>query len=153
MKKIVLLLFISVSLFSQYNYRHAYVDTINYYVIEIVGEQQYRVDKEAGLYKEYAQTHTIPKISGSKYVTIVNNNVVFDTSQYRIDTTQEGVIRDDNFYLDKLAKTDWLVVRHYEQVLNGDTPTLTQTKLNTLLARRKYWRSRIKQSLTDEVTQ
>lgn len=42
-----------------------------------------------------------------------------------------------------LASTDWQIIRHQDQLLSGETPSLSEPELQTLLAQRKAARESI----------
>lgn len=42
-----------------------------------------------------------------------------------------------------LASTDWQIIRHQDQLLSGETPSLSEPELQTLLAQRKAARESV----------
>ena len=146
MKRYIILLLLPFTLISQNWYKRAYTDSVNFYILETNGKDNWRIRDtlESPDYLKWSRTNIATKTSGSKYVYIIDENVVYDGNAFRADTLKNGFERDDNIYWLKLVNTDWKILRHYEQVLKGITPSLDSTQITDLINKRKNWRNKMK---------
>jgi hypothetical protein len=56
---------------------------------------------------------------------------------------EQAVIQANKQARDYLASTDWQIIRHQDQLMSNQTPSLSEPELQTLLAQRKAARESI----------
>ena len=131
-------------------FKKEYYDNNNLTKYRIVDVDNNRsVDEGYYLYQEWLKDGNTPeKISGDRFVSIVNNAVVIDPQKETI-LAQEDQLRKDMKLREEIAASDWKVLRHLEQMTLAPKDVNLKIKLTDLEFENLL---RQRQSLRDQVS-
>lgn len=138
-------------------YEHVYLTKDTYRVYERNNKEVgFRFIDKPDLYKPYQDwiaLGNIPKkVSGSRFITIINDEVIEDANKDQILATERAMAKqmeDDENIRRELRETDWKVLRHLEQITLAPKDASLKVKLSD-----KEFENLLKhrQSLRDQVS-
>lgn len=132
-------------------YKHSYTDLTVYNIIEIDkhGGERLIDDNTYKSYVKFCETNTPEKVSGDRFITIVDGEVILDPNKDAI-LAQEPTTAQNQIIREQLRLENDVVLRHFEQevlvklnVIAKADMSLTDEEWEALLTARQTTRDTI----------